>query len=102
MAFTHDNTEGYSDEELAALNAGLRRRLAAIDPDDVEARQQAEKAYADEMSGFELAREAYHAAAERARVAPRRGFAATPELRAALEDCHGCLARMIEAERALS
>ncbi len=49
--FTMDNTTGYTQQELDALNAELAQRLAAIDPDDVEARQDAEKAFADEVSG---------------------------------------------------
>jgi hypothetical protein len=50
MSFTRGNTEGYTDAELAALNAELAERLAAIDPDDIEALQDAEKAFADEVS----------------------------------------------------
>lgn len=48
--FTRDNTEGYTQAELDALNAELAQRLAAIDPDDTEARAEAEKAFADEVS----------------------------------------------------
>lgn len=38
-----------SAAELAKLNAEFAERFAAIDPDDVEARQNAEKAFADEV-----------------------------------------------------
>ena len=51
MAFTMDNTEGYTAAELAALNAELAERLAEIDPDDVDARYAAEKAFNDEVAG---------------------------------------------------
>lgn len=48
--FTLDNTEGYTQAELNALNAELQTRLAGIDPEDVEMRQQVEKSFADEVS----------------------------------------------------
>jgi hypothetical protein len=51
MTFSQDNTTGYTDAELAALNDELAARLAAVDPDDIEARQQIEKAFADAVSG---------------------------------------------------
>jgi hypothetical protein len=51
MAFTTiDNTTGYTQAELDALNAELAERLAEIDPDDTDARAEAEKAFADEVS----------------------------------------------------
>lgn len=51
MAFTTDNTQGYTDAELAALNAELAAKLTAIDPDDTDARAEVEKAFHDEVSG---------------------------------------------------
>jgi hypothetical protein len=48
--FTRDNTSGYTEAELAALNVELATVLAAIDPDDTDARERAEKAFADEVS----------------------------------------------------
>jgi hypothetical protein len=48
--FTQDNTSGYTEAELAALNAELATVLVAIDADDTDARAQAEKAFADEVS----------------------------------------------------
>lgn len=50
MAFTTDNTEGYTAAELAALNAELAERLATIPADDTDARDAAEKAFADEVA----------------------------------------------------
>lgn len=50
IVFTTDNTTGYTQAELDALNAELAQRLSEIDPDDVEARWDAEKAFADEVS----------------------------------------------------
>ena len=49
-AFTTENTTGYTQQELDALNAELVERLAGIDPDDIDARQEVEKAFADEVS----------------------------------------------------
>lgn len=49
-AWTTDNTEGYSQEELDALNAELARRLAVIDPNDTDAINEATKAFADEAA----------------------------------------------------
>lgn len=47
--FTQDNTEGYTDEQLAALNEELheRTRHLALDSDEY---QQAEKAFSDEVA----------------------------------------------------
>lgn len=50
MAFTTDNTEGYTTTELTALNVELATRLAEIDPDDTDARIAVEKAFSDEVS----------------------------------------------------
>jgi hypothetical protein len=50
MPFTMDNTTGYTQAELDTLNAELAERLSVIDQDDVEARQDAEKAFYDEVS----------------------------------------------------
>ena len=47
--FTMQNTEGYSQAQLDFLNAELAARLAEIDPDDIDARIQAEKAFDDEV-----------------------------------------------------
>lgn len=48
MTFTMDNTEGYTQEELDALNAELDERLEGVDDplDQVEI----EKRFADEVS----------------------------------------------------
>jgi hypothetical protein len=46
--FTTENTTGYSQTELDALNAELAERLAGIeDPDE---REEAAKSFADEVS----------------------------------------------------
>ena len=50
MPFTLDNTEGYTQVELDALNLELARRLASIDETDTDARDEAEKEFADEVS----------------------------------------------------
>lgn len=50
MAFTTDNTTGYTQAQLDALNAELAAILAAIDSDDTDARHEAEKAFADQVS----------------------------------------------------
>lgn len=47
--FTQENTEGYSDSELDALNEELAERLADLEPGNDEY-QQAEKAFHDEVS----------------------------------------------------
>jgi hypothetical protein len=47
--FTQQNTEGYTDQELDALNAELEERLADLDPSSDEY-QQTEKAFYDEVS----------------------------------------------------
>lgn len=49
MAFTQQNTDGYTDAQLAALNAELQQRLAGLDRDSDEY-QQAEKAFHDEVA----------------------------------------------------
>jgi hypothetical protein len=48
--FTPENTTGYTADQLAALNAELDARLAAIDPHDADARAAAEKAFSDEVA----------------------------------------------------
>lgn len=48
--FTTDNTEGYTQAQLDALNAELAERLAAIDPNDTDARFNAEQAFSDEVA----------------------------------------------------
>lgn len=52
MAFTSDNTEGYTAAELAALNAELAQRIAAagVEPGSDEAAA-IEKAFHDEVAG---------------------------------------------------
>jgi len=50
MAFTTENTEGYTAAQLAALNAELAARLAEIPADDTDARMEVEKAFSDEVS----------------------------------------------------
>jgi hypothetical protein len=54
-AFTQDNTFGYSDAELAALNAELAERLAGIDPDNDWLIEQTAKSFADEVANRRLA-----------------------------------------------
>lgn len=49
MAFTQQNTDGYTDAQLAALNAELAERLNGLDRDSDEY-QQAEAAFADEVA----------------------------------------------------
>ena len=51
MAFTTDNTEGYTDAELAALNAEMALKLALLPHDDTDARAAAEKAFHNEVAG---------------------------------------------------
>jgi hypothetical protein len=48
--FTTDNTAGYTAAELAALNAELAAILADIPESDVDAREEAAKAFADEVA----------------------------------------------------
>lgn len=48
--FTPDNTSGYSDKELSALNAELYTILAEIDPDKVETVEEAKKTFYDQVS----------------------------------------------------
>ena len=48
MAFTDENTTGYTKKQLADLNTELAQRLAGIK--DPEERDAAEKAFADEVS----------------------------------------------------
>ena len=50
MAFTTENTQGYSDAELEALNAELYARTAHIPLDDVEAMRAFEQAFAYEVA----------------------------------------------------
>lgn len=48
MAFTDENTTGYTADQIAALNAELATRLAGIEnPED---RIAAEQAFADEVA----------------------------------------------------
>ena len=47
--FTQYNTEGYTDEQLAELNAELAKRLRGLDP-DTEAYHEAEKDFNDEVA----------------------------------------------------
>lgn len=49
MAFTQDNTHGYTNRQLSSLNAELALRLAGIDPDSDEYRQ-TEAAFSDEVA----------------------------------------------------
>lgn len=49
MAFTQQNTDGYTDEQLAALNVELAQRLVGLDRDSDEY-QQTEAAFADEVA----------------------------------------------------
>lgn len=51
MAFTQDNTSGYTDADLAALNAELAERLkaAGAEPGSDEA-QEIEKAFNNEVA----------------------------------------------------
>lgn len=46
--FTTDNTEGYTAEQLAALNAELAERLVDVPEDEIEA---VTKAFSDEVAG---------------------------------------------------
>lgn len=48
MSFTQDNTAGYTDEQLAALNAELAQRMENVADED---RTAAEQAFADEVAG---------------------------------------------------
>lgn len=50
MTFTAQNTEGYTAEQLLALNAELDVRLAALDQDDAEALHDALKAFSDTVA----------------------------------------------------
>ena len=49
MRFTQQNTDGYTDQQIANLNTELDERLAGLEPDSDEY-QQAEKAFADEVA----------------------------------------------------
>lgn len=48
--FTSENTTGYTAREMEDLNAELAEILAAIDPDDLDARYAAEKEFWDEVA----------------------------------------------------
>lgn len=48
MAFTQDNTTGYTDAQLAALNEELAQRLKGVPDED---RADVEKAFYDEVAG---------------------------------------------------
>lgn len=50
MAFTQDNTTGYSEAQLAALNDELSQRLVGVERGSDEW-SQIEKAFADEVAG---------------------------------------------------
>jgi hypothetical protein len=47
--FTQQNTDGYTDQELEALNAELNDRLSGLEPGSDEY-QQTEKSFHDEVS----------------------------------------------------
>jgi hypothetical protein len=47
--FTQENTDGYTDSELAALNAELSERLGNLEPGSDEY-QQVGKSFNDEVS----------------------------------------------------
>lgn len=47
--FTQDNTSGYTDAELSALNAELAQRLDGVEPGSDDAHR-IEKAFSDEVS----------------------------------------------------
>ena len=47
--FTQQNTEGYTDQELHALNAELEKKLAGLEPGTDEY-YDAEKAFNDEVA----------------------------------------------------
>ena len=55
MEFTTDNTTGYSQTELDALNAELSRRLCEVDEVD---RDEIAKNFADEVASYPLPTEA--------------------------------------------
>ena len=55
MEFTTDNTTGYSQTELDALNAELSRRLCEVDEAD---RDEIAKSFADEVASYPLPTEA--------------------------------------------
>ena len=96
--FTQDTTIGYTDDELRALG----RRLAAIDADDIEARQRAEKAFYDEVSGYEALRAATEAAKERWHSTPSNGLRAqSAEWHAARAEYFECVDRLVAVEKAL-
>jgi hypothetical protein len=48
--FTVDNTTGYTQAQIDALNAELAARLAHIDENDIALRQQIEQTFADEVA----------------------------------------------------
>lgn len=48
IMFTQDNTQGYTDKQLAAFNAELAQRLEGVADED---RQDVEKAFHDEVAG---------------------------------------------------
>lgn len=47
--FTSDNTDGYTLDQLAALNAELAAKLAGVERNSYEAHQ-IEKAFSDEVA----------------------------------------------------
>ncbi|HIH03763.1 MAG TPA: hypothetical protein HA263_07945 [Methanoregulaceae archaeon] len=52
--FTPANTTGYNQTELDALNAELSRRLADIDPDDLDEVARTSEVFADEVARYAL------------------------------------------------
>lgn len=49
--FRSDNTEGYSADQLAALNAEYQRQAAGIDPDSDEGKATQERILREHDSG---------------------------------------------------
>ena len=50
MAYTQDNTEGYTDAELARFNDDLDAILKGYGADDVDGRANATKVHADAVA----------------------------------------------------
>ena len=50
MWFTSENTQGYTDAELDALNDEMDEIMSMIDPDDIDAQNEAEKAFKDKVA----------------------------------------------------
>lgn len=49
--FRNDNTEGYTDEQLAALNAEAAKRVPELMAEAGLSEDEAKKAFADEVAG---------------------------------------------------